>query len=321
MNTIYYKFESFCFRQGRLTCDRKGEVELAPKESAVLHLLLERANSIIPKEEIISKVWKGGLVSDESLTRCIYVLRRVLGQTDKKRFIKTIYGKGYRLLSAVKVCTESNREAVEVADTGIEDNSPGMAESCSIALFPFEMKNKTVSAFLHDQLVEWLQNIKHNNNIPIEIVSSSVTRAFQGYSDFLLAIEKSKADYYITGAEINHNGQSIIRVELVRSRDHSVLHRDAVTLSNNNNFNYNSLCRIISFLLSNISQGICEGVRAEMTEQLRSATSYISQCSSLPELNCEFVSYCYNKMRTDSGRKLHQSHDEQPDISVCDLLH
>ncbi|MBU4680517.1 winged helix-turn-helix domain-containing protein [Cedecea davisae] len=318
MNAIYYKFDNFCFRQGRLTCDHKGEVELAPKESAVLNLLLERANSMISKEEIISKVWKGGVVSDESLTRCIYVLRRVLGQTDKKRFIKTVYGKGYRLLSSVKVCTESARESVESA---IENHISGSIENCSIALFPFEMENKVASAFLHDQLVEWLQNIKINNNIPIEVVSSSVTRAFEDYSDFLLAIEKSKADYYITGAEINHNGQSIIRVELVRSKDHSVLHREAMKLSDDNHFNYNALCRVISALLSNISKSIAENIRAEMTKQLRSAVSYISQCNSLPELNCEFVSYCYkNVLRSTEGKPRHH-HDEQPDIPACDLLH
>lgn len=318
MNAIYYKFESFCFRQGRLTCDHKGEVELAPKESAVLNLLLERANSMISKEEIISKVWKGGIVSDESLTRCIYVLRRVLGQTDKKRFIKTVYGKGYRLLSPVKVCAESPEESVESA---VESQVRGPIENCSIALFPFEMEKKVASAFLHDRLVEWLQNIKTNSNVPIEVISSSVTRAFEDYSDFLLAIEKSKADYYITGAEINHNGRSIIRVELVRSKDHSVLHREAMKLSDNNHFNYNALCKVISALLSGISTNIAENIRAEMTKKLHSAISYISQCNSLPELNCEFVSYCYKNMLASTDGKSHQNHDEQSDIQVCDLLH
>ncbi|WP_395490299.1 winged helix-turn-helix domain-containing protein [Cedecea davisae] len=321
MNVIYYKFESFCFRQGRLICDHKGEVELAPKESAVLHLLLERANSMISKEEIISKVWKGGIVSDESLTRCIYVLRRVLGQTDKKRFIKTIYGKGYRLLSSVKMFTDSESQKTGSLEPSTTFSGAELTENCSLALFPFDMKNKIASAFLQDQLVEWLQRIKINNDIPIEIVSSSITRAFQDYSDFLLAIEKSKADYYITGSEISHNGQSIIRVELVRSKDHSVLYREGMRLHNDNHYNYRALCRVISSLLSNISKDIAEYIRAEIADSSIAPVFCHNQCNSTSELRCEFVSYCHKHGKTAAEVESEKHLGEFSALPICDLLH
>lgn len=88
-----YMFENFLFSsEGVLRCKDK-EVYLPPKEAGVLTVLLKNYRHIVSKEKIINDVWNNA-VSDESLTRCVYILRNALGK-DNKHLIETVYNRGY----------------------------------------------------------------------------------------------------------------------------------------------------------------------------------------------------------------------------------
>lgn len=247
-----YIFENFSFNNGQLLTKDKGVIYLAPKESAVLHFMLENAHSVVSKDAIIEHVWKGGLVSDESLTRCIYVLRRALGHSSKRRFIDNVYGRGYRFVPDVQVLDIPARPALSVSATCSSDiasfDASVKKNACSIALFIFEMQHRYQAISLHDQLIDWL----HCLDLPINVVSSFLTRSVQDYSSYMSAIEKSQADYYISGMEIRHGEKSIIRIELTRAKDHLVLYREGVHFTSDHHINYRLLCRAIFTLLSMI---------------------------------------------------------------------
>lgn len=85
---------------GRLT-GRETDIQLPPKEGRVLRLLLASGGSLMTKDRLLALAWPRGEVADESLTRCIYALRKHLGAD--KGFIKTVYGKGYRFTCPVQV--------------------------------------------------------------------------------------------------------------------------------------------------------------------------------------------------------------------------
>ncbi|AZF06748.1 winged helix-turn-helix domain-containing protein [Pseudomonas sp. R5-89-07] len=85
---------------GRLT-NREVDIQLPPKEGRVLRLLLASGGSLMTKDRLLALAWPRGEVADESLTRCIYALRKHLGAD--KGFIKTVYGKGYRFTCPVQV--------------------------------------------------------------------------------------------------------------------------------------------------------------------------------------------------------------------------
>jgi DNA-binding winged helix-turn-helix (wHTH) protein len=70
-------------------------LDLAPKERAVLALLLQRRPAVVSKEEFASAAWAGQAMSDESLARSISRLRRTL--TTFGLTIESVYGTGYRL--------------------------------------------------------------------------------------------------------------------------------------------------------------------------------------------------------------------------------
>ena len=85
---------------GRLTGEGAG-VQLPPKEWHVLRLLLASGGVLMSKDRLLELAWPQGEVAEESLTRCIYSLRKYLGAD--KGFIKTIYGRGYRFTCPVTV--------------------------------------------------------------------------------------------------------------------------------------------------------------------------------------------------------------------------
>lgn len=90
---------------------RGGKViSLASKELKVLEVLVSSAENIVSKENIITQAWQGGVVSDESLCRCIYVLRRALKTHNQDQIIQTVYGRGYRFMHKVRVERENNHQ-------------------------------------------------------------------------------------------------------------------------------------------------------------------------------------------------------------------
>jgi len=88
----------FDTRTGQLWHDG-SEVKLTPRAAAVLHLLAERAEDLVTKQELFDRVWGRMAVSDYALTSCIQELRGALGDDARRpRVIETRHRRGYRLM-------------------------------------------------------------------------------------------------------------------------------------------------------------------------------------------------------------------------------
>ena len=70
-----YVFEGYTLdlRRGCLR-NVDGEVELRPKSFEMLRHLVENAGRLISKDELAETLWRGVIVADQSLTRCICLL-------------------------------------------------------------------------------------------------------------------------------------------------------------------------------------------------------------------------------------------------------
>jgi eukaryotic-like serine/threonine-protein kinase len=79
-------------------------IELERKPLEVLIFLLQHAGEVCTKEELLSTVWPGRVLSETVLTKCIGRLREVLEDSDQE-VIKTVYGFGYRFAAPVRVET------------------------------------------------------------------------------------------------------------------------------------------------------------------------------------------------------------------------
>ena len=95
-----FAFGAFRFdaRTGQLWRDG-SEVKLTPRAAAVLHMLAERAQELVTKQELSDRVWGGMAVGDDALTSCIQELRSALGDDARRpRAIETRHRRGYRLM-------------------------------------------------------------------------------------------------------------------------------------------------------------------------------------------------------------------------------
>ena len=98
-----FKFEDIEVREREFLVV-KGEKALPvePKAFRVLLFLLRNPRKLVTKDEILNAVWDDCAVSDNSLTRSIATLRRLLGDDSREpRFIATVPTVGYRFLCNV----------------------------------------------------------------------------------------------------------------------------------------------------------------------------------------------------------------------------
>src|SRR5262245_32415236 len=73
-----------------------GTLPLRRQSFVVPRYLVEHADRVVTKEELMAAVWPDTAVTDDSLVQCIHEIRRALGD-DRQAFISTVPRRGYRL--------------------------------------------------------------------------------------------------------------------------------------------------------------------------------------------------------------------------------
>ncbi|MCK5326565.1 MAG: winged helix-turn-helix domain-containing protein, partial [Woeseiaceae bacterium] len=82
-----------------------GTVRLEPKVMEVLAVLASHPGRVVSRQELLDAVWPNVVVTEHTLSRCIYQLRNELGkiggQPNQSEFnpIETLPKRGYRLLA------------------------------------------------------------------------------------------------------------------------------------------------------------------------------------------------------------------------------
>jgi DNA-binding winged helix-turn-helix (wHTH) protein/tetratricopeptide (TPR) repeat protein len=83
-------------------------VALAPKPFETLLYLATQAGRVVPKAELIDRLWPGVSVTDDVLVQCIVDIRRALGDSPRTPdFIETVPRRGYQFLAAVRPVVEA----------------------------------------------------------------------------------------------------------------------------------------------------------------------------------------------------------------------
>jgi DNA-binding winged helix-turn-helix (wHTH) protein len=85
-------FEDIEVREREFLLVKGGQaLPVEPKAFRVLLFLLRNPKSLVTKDEILYAVWNDCAVSDNSLTRSVATLRRLLGDDSREpRFIATV---------------------------------------------------------------------------------------------------------------------------------------------------------------------------------------------------------------------------------------
>lgn len=97
-----FRLEQWTVRPRLLSLDGPdGLVRLQPRVMGVLVALASRAGEVVTRDELVSEVWAGRVVSDDAINRCIVELRRALRDNSTGSVIETVPRVGYRLLLRV----------------------------------------------------------------------------------------------------------------------------------------------------------------------------------------------------------------------------
>jgi predicted ATPase/DNA-binding winged helix-turn-helix (wHTH) protein len=100
-------------------------VDVGNRAFELLVLLLEQRGAVVSKDQIMTVVWAGRVVSENTLEGQMSTLRRALGED--RNAIKTIAGRGYQFVGALQ------REC-PIASVAAEEVSPGDSRARSVRL-------------------------------------------------------------------------------------------------------------------------------------------------------------------------------------------
>jgi len=172
---------SECYRIDDLLVDaesgsvrRNGHlVDLPPLSYALLIALLRHAPGVVRRQDLVDEVWKDTLVSDETLSQRVRLLRDALGDTaEAPRYVESVRGWGYRAAAPVERLggagpTPATVAVLPFANLGGDPSDDPLCEGLS---------EEIISALTG---VEGLRVIARTSSFAESILEGSVRRAGQ----------------------------------------------------------------------------------------------------------------------------------------------
>jgi TolB-like protein len=144
-----YIFQDFTLDVDRRELRRNGALTASEPQvfDLLAHLICNRER-VISKDDLLTAVWKGRIVSEATLDSRINAARRAICDSgEQQRLIKTLPRKGVRFVGAVRVVQESGEPAVAVHHSPTAPLTPNSATEAprpiplpdgpSIAILPF----------------------------------------------------------------------------------------------------------------------------------------------------------------------------------------
>ncbi len=178
----------------------------------MLRLLLGSAGSVVGKDHLLDQVWPRMDTAEESLTRCIYALRKLL--KDNKDFIATVYGQGYRFTCPV---------------VALDGPSQARATVPSLAVLPFRHLDETAALDLQDVMIRQLTLAFGE---ALRVIPSGLIAACGGAAqDVRPWGGRLSVDYCLSGRSSGSGGAPLWSVELMRGADQSLLHGQTLDAS------------------------------------------------------------------------------------------
>jgi DNA-binding winged helix-turn-helix (wHTH) protein len=122
---LAYEFPPFRLPHDVDVLYRAGEVVPLERQAVrVLRYIVANRHRVVPKEELLERLWPDTFTSDGVLKRLVMLARRALGETHKEaRYIQTLHRRGYRFVGAV------TQERAAGATTGGGERARGLTDS------------------------------------------------------------------------------------------------------------------------------------------------------------------------------------------------
>ncbi len=168
-----YRFEDYALDVDRRELVRGTEqVSVEPQVFDLVHFLIRNRDHVVSKDDLLTAVWNGRIVSESALSTRLNAARIALGDNgEEQRLIRTFPRKGLRFVGAV-------REEQGVSDQVAIENPPGVSDRASIAVLPFATPIKDPDYFT-DGIVEDIITALSRNRA-LFVIARNSSFSYQG---------------------------------------------------------------------------------------------------------------------------------------------
>jgi TolB-like protein/Flp pilus assembly protein TadD len=208
-------------------------VKLEPRMTRLLVCLAKHAGHVVSVEKILDEVWRGVVVTPNSVYQALAELRRVLGDDPKEpSYIVNVTRRGYRLIAPVApwidpsaVPSEDSLAAAEkVSSAAYTNMATTTVSDKSIAVLPFEdMSEKKDQGYFADGMAEEVVHLLAR--VPgIRVIGRSSSFRFKGKNEDLRTIGNVLGAAYVLEGSVRRSGNRLrVMAQLVGTQDGSHL--------------------------------------------------------------------------------------------------
>jgi DNA-binding winged helix-turn-helix (wHTH) protein len=157
---MIYMFQDYSLDVERRELRRRSDlIFVEPQVLDLLQYLIRNRDHVVSKDELITAVWNGRIVSESALSSRITAVRHAVGDSgEQQRLIRTIARKGFRFIGDVqeKQAAEDSSSA-DAASQPIAGPTPTLLlpDKPSIAVLPFQnMSGDPEQEYFADGIVE-----------------------------------------------------------------------------------------------------------------------------------------------------------------------
>jgi TolB-like protein/Flp pilus assembly protein TadD len=244
------------YRVGDLTIDlgtrqvsRAGQVLALPRLSLELLLaLIRRSPNVLSIDELMSEVWAGRVVNEETVAKRIELVREALGDDSRQsRYIALVRGHGYRLTAPV-----------EATDAGAPAFMDAPRARLALAVLPLDDLSGDAEGYfaagLHDALITDLSKAR-----ALKVISRTSTLPYHKSSKPLPTIAAELGvDLIVEGSVLRADDRVRITVQLVAANDEHVWAES-----------YDGDLRDVLRLQSAVARAVSEAVKLNLTPEER----------------------------------------------------
>ena len=223
---MIHAFADFELNTATFELRRGGRrIAVEPQVLRLILLLLENADRLVTRDEIIEEIWNGRIVSESALSTRIKSARQALGDSGlSQHMIRTIHGRGFRFVCPLAVAHPHSPHAMAAQPTNDHSTRLIERERPSIAVLPFALVNSAVSyagwaeALPHDLIAElsrlhWLFVIARGSSFRFSSATADV-----GEVGTVFGVR-----YCLTGTVEHLGGKTSVIVELADTLDSGVV--------------------------------------------------------------------------------------------------
>ena len=213
-------------------------------------MLAQNAGHVVLRSDLLERLWPGVVVTDESLSRCIYELRRQLSQAagdeQLKDAIETLPKRGYRLMGEVTpippevVARPFWKRPVPISAAALTlvaavvggmwvlapagKPTPTTALASSIVVLPFEDLSETHDqAYLADGFAEEILDRLHHST-DLRVIARTSAFALRGKNLDVEEIARKLQVTHVLEGSVRKSGDSIrVTAQLIATADSSHL--------------------------------------------------------------------------------------------------